>query len=386
MTAPLLFTPLALRGLTLKNRAVVAPMHQYAGLRGFATDWHLMNAGRYAAGGAGLFIVESTKVERRGCGTVGDLGLWDDAFIPGLKRIADFTRACGAAVGIQLGHSGRKSRGARPWEGGKPLTREQAEAAGCTDWDAWELVAPSAVAPDARAPVPRALERSEIADVVNAFARAVARADAAGFDLVELHGAHGFLIHQFLNPQSNQRSDDYGGSLMNRLRFALEVAEAARAAWPAHKPLAMRLSVDDGTGWDPASSVVLARELKARGVDLIDCSGGGMLPGPIPGTPPGYGYQVPYAAQLRAEAGIATMAVGLIVQAQQAEAILQAGQADCIALARELLYNPNWPLDAAQKLGADPHFQLAPPAAGWWLERRRAGAPGVLPSTFPSPT
>jgi len=386
MTAPLLFTPLDLRELTLKNRVVVAPMHQYAGERGFATDWHLMNAGRYAAGGAGLFIVESTKVERRGCGTVGDLGLWDDAFIPGLRRIADFTRACGAAVGIQLGHSGRKSRGARPWEGGKPLTREQAEAAGTRDWDAWELIAPSAIAPDARSPVPRALERAEIAGVVDAFARAVARADAAGFDLVELHGAHGFLIHQFLNPQSNQRGDDYGGSLQNRMRFVLEVAEAARAAWPAHKPLAVRLSVDDGTGWDPASSVVLARELKARGVDLIDCSGGGMLPGPIPGTPPGYGYQVPYAARLRAEAGIPTMAVGLIVQAAQAEAVLQAGQADCVALARELLYNPNWPLDAAQKLGADPHFQLAPPAAGWWLERRRAGAPGVQPSTFPSPT
>jgi 2,4-dienoyl-CoA reductase-like NADH-dependent reductase (Old Yellow Enzyme family) len=382
----MLFTPLALRGLMLKNRVVVAPMHQYAGERGFATDWHLMNAGRYAAGGAGLFIVESTKVERRGCGTVGDLGLWDDAFIPGLQRIANFTRACGAAVGIQLGHSGRKSRSARPWEGGKPLTREQAEAAGTRDWDAWELVAPSAIAPDARSPVPRALARHEIADVVTAFARAVARADAAGFDLVELHGAHGFLIHQFLNPQSNQRSDDYGGSLAKRMRFALEVAEAARAAWPAHKPLAMRLSVDDGTGWDPASSVVLARALKALGVDLVDCSGGGMLPGPIPGTPPGYGYQVPYAATLRADAGIATMAVGLIVHAQQAEAVLQAGQADCIALARELLYNPNWPLDAAQKLGADPHFQLAPPAAGWWLERRRAGAPDVLPSTFPTST
>lgn len=321
MTAPLRFTPLDLREPTLKNRVVVAPMHQYAGERGFATDWHLMNAGRHAAGGAGLFIVESTKVERRGCGTVGDPGLWDDAFIPGLRRIVDFTRACGAAVGIQLGHSGRKSRGARPWEGGKPLTREQAEAAGT-----------------------------------------------------------------FLNPQSNQRTDDDGGSLANRLRFALEVAEAARAAWPAHKPLAMRLSVDDGCGWDPASSVVLALELKALGVDLVDCSGGGMLPGPVPGTPPDDGDQVPYAAKLRAEAGIATMAVGLIVQSQQAEAVLQQRQADLVALARELLYNPNWPLDVAQKLGAAPQFQLAPPAAGWWLERRRAGAPGVLPSTFPSPT
>lgn len=379
MATPLLFTPLPLRDLVLKNRVVVAPMHQYAGERGFATDWHLMNAGRYAAGGAGLFFVESTKVERRGCGTVGDLGLWDDAFIPGLQRIADFARACGAAVGIQLGHSGRKSRTGRPWEGGRPLT---AETAGVPDWDAWELVAPSAVAADARAPVPRALARAEIAGVVQAFGCATARAHAAGFDAVELHGAHGFLIHQFLNPQSNQRTDDYGGSLANRMRFALDVAEAARAAWPAHKPLFMRLSVDDGTGWDPASSVVLARALKARGVDVVDCSGGGMLAGPVPGTPPVYGYQVPYAAALRQEAGIATMAVGLIVHAAQAEAILQQGQADLVALARELLYNPNWPLDAAQKLGVDPNFELAPPAAGWWLDKRRASAQGVLPSTF----
>ncbi|MES2714904.1 MAG: NADH:flavin oxidoreductase/NADH oxidase [Pseudomonadota bacterium] len=379
MSLPLLFTPLRLRDLLLKNRVVVAPMHQYAAARGFATDWHLMNAGRYAAGGAGLFIVESTKVERRGCGTVGDLGLWDDAFIPGLQRIADFTHACGAAVGIQLGHSGRKSRTGRPWEGGRPLTPETAQV---PDWEAWELVAPSAIAPDARAPVPRALDRSEIAGVVQAFGRATARAHQAGFDVVELHGAHGFLIHQFLNPLSNQRTDDYGGSPAKRMRFALEVAECARAAWPAHKPLFMRLSVDDGTGWDPASSVQLARALKARGVDVVDCSGGGMLAGPVPGTPPVYGYQVPYASQLRQEAGIATMAVGLIVHADQAEAILQQGQADLVALARELLYNPNWPLDAAQKLGVDPHFNLAPPAAGWWLDKRRASAQGLLPSTF----
>ncbi len=382
MPQPLLFTPLPLRDLRLKNRVVVAPMHQYAGQRGFATDWHLMNAGRYAAGGAGLFIVESTKVERRGCGTVGDLGLWDDAFIPGLRRIADFTRACGAAVGIQLGHSGRKSRCGRPWEGGRPLTADSPALAEWGTWDAWDLVGPSAVAADARSAVPRALSRSEIAGVVQAFGRATARAEQAGFDLVELHGAHGFLIHQFLSPLANQRTDDYGGSLANRMRFALEVAECARAAWPAHKPLGMRLSVDDGMGWDPASSVVLARELKARGIDLVDCSGGGMLAGPVPGTPPVYGYQVPYATRLRQEAGIATMAVGLIVHAEQAEAILQQGQADLVALARELLYNPNWPLDAAQKLGADPNFALAPPAAGWWLERRRAGAQGVVPSTF----
>ena len=381
MTQPLLFTPLTLRGLTLKNRVVVAPMHQYAAERGMPTDWHLMNAGRYAAGGVGLFFVESTKVERRGCGTVGDLGLWDDTFIAPLKRIADVTRACGAAVGIQLGHSGRKARAARPWEGGKPLQR----SAEIADWDDWELVAPSAVAADARSPVPRALSLAEVQRLVDDWGRAVARADAAGFDIVELHGAHGYLIHQFLSPQANQRTDAYGGSPAKRMRFALEVSEAARAAWPTHKPLAMRLSVDDGAGWDPASSVLLARELKARGVDLIDCSGGGMLAGAVPGAPVGYGYQVPYAEQLRREAGIATMAVGLIVHARQAETILQQGQADLVALAREMLYNPNWALDAAQKLGVDPHFHTVPPAMAYWLDRRRATAAGVLPSTFDMP-
>ena len=197
MNPPLLFSPIALRGLQLKNRIVVAPMHQYAAVKGFPTDWHLMNAGRYAAGGAGLFFVESTKIERRGCGTVGDLGLWDDAFIPPLRRIADFTRACGAAVGIQLGHSGRKSRIARPWEGGRPL----APSPEIDDWDAWELVAPSAIPADAKSPVPRALERHEIRQIAEDWGKATARAHAAGFDVVELHGAHGFLIHQFLSPQ-----------------------------------------------------------------------------------------------------------------------------------------------------------------------------------------
>jgi 2,4-dienoyl-CoA reductase-like NADH-dependent reductase (Old Yellow Enzyme family) len=382
MTQPLLFCPLTLRGLRLKNRVVVAPMHQYAAVKGFPTDWHLMNAGRYAAGGAGLFFVESTKIERRGCGTVGDLGLWDDAFVAPLRRIAEFTRACGAAVGIQLGHSGRKARSARPWEGGKPLERGVGSAAEIDDWDDWELVAPSAIAADARSPVPRALDKREIRQLVDDWGRAVARADAAGFDVVELHGAHGFLIHEFLNPNANQRSDAYGGSLENRMRFAIEVTESARAHWPAHKPLFMRLSVDDGAGWDPASSVVLARILKSKGVDVIDCSGGGMLAGAVPGAPVGYGYQVPYADQVRREAEIATMAVGLIVHAAQAEAILQQGQADLIALAREMLYNPNWTMDAAQKLGLDPDFSTVPPAMAYWLERRRATARDVVASTF----
>lgn len=380
MTRPLLFTPLTVRGLTLKNRVVVAPMHQYAADKGFPTDWHLMNAGRYAAGGSGLVIMESTKVERRGCGTLGDLGLWDDAFIPHFKRIVEFGRSCGAAMGIQLGHSGRKSRTSRPWEGGKPLTRE-AVAGFIDDWNAWELVAPSALAADAHSPAPRALSTAEVGQVVQAFGAAARRADAAGFDLVEIHGAHGFLIHEFLSPQANQRTDQYGGSEANRRRFALEVAECVRANWPHSKPLFMRLSVDDDAGWSPPDSVVLARELKACGVDVIDCSAGGILARPVSSAPIGYGYQVPFSRKIKQEAGILSMAVGLIVHAEQAEKILHDGEADLVALAREMLYNPNWALDAARKLGVDTDFSSVPPAAGWWMLKRAQAMPGLVTST-----
>ncbi len=377
---PLLFTPLQIRSLTLRNRLVVAPMHQYSAEEGFATDWHLMNVGRFAAGGAGLVIVESTKVERRGCGTVGDLGIWDDAFIPGLKRLADFLHQCGAAAGIQLGHSGRKSRVSRPWEGGDPLERSPA----VTDWDAWQPVAPSALPAEDGWPVPHALSSAEIVGVIEAWAKAAARAECAGFDVLEIHGAHGFLIHEFLSPQANQRSDAYGGSERNRMRFALEVAEAVRAHWPAHKPLFMRLSAEDDAGWGPEQSVALARLLKPIGVDVIDCSAGGILAKP-PRIRVDYGYQVPYAAQIREQAGVMTLAVGLIVHAHQAEQILQQGSADLVALARELLWNPNWALDAACKLGAGSPFELLPPPYRYWLSRRASGAPHVQPSTWGEP-
>jgi len=390
MTAPLLFTPMSLRGLTLRNRVVVAPMHQYAAISGFPTDWHLMNAGRYAAGGVGLVMMESTKVERRGCGTVGDLGLWDDAFVPHFKRIVDFIHGCGTKAGIQLGHSGRKARTSRPWEGGKPLTEAGfAELSGASgvanDWDAWELVAPSSLPADANAPVPRALTTAEVGEVAQSFGRAAARARAAGFDTVEIHGAHGFLVHEFLSPQANQRTDQYGGSPANRRRFAIEVAESVRANWPADLPVFMRLSVDDDAGWSPADSVVLARELKAVGVDVIDCSAGGILARPVSSTPIGYGYQVPFAQTLREQAGIQTMAVGLIVHHEHAEAILQEGRADLIAIGREMLYNPNWALDAARKMGVDVDFSIIPPAGGWWLQKRAAAMPGLLTSTQPAP-
>jgi len=386
MTQPLLFTPLRLRELTLKNRVVVAPMHQYSAVQGAPTDWHLMNAGRYAAGGAGLVILESTKIERRGCGTVGDLGLWDDAFVPQLARIVDFVHQCGAAAGIQLGHSGRKARTQRPWEGGKPLTRADAASQGVDDWDAWELVAPSALPADEGSPIPRALEREEIHAVAKAWGRAAARAHAAGFDVVEIHGAHGFLIHEFLSPLANQRTDEYGGSEEKRMRFALEVCERVRAHWPPGKPLFLRLSAEDDAGWGTDQSVALAKLVKPMGVDVIDCSSGGILGKPPAGAAkPAYSYQVPYAEKIRKQSRIMTMAVGLIVHAEQAEGILQEGRADLVALAREMLYNPNWTLDAAQKLGCDAQFTLVPPPYRYWLARRAATVPEVKPSTFGAP-
>ncbi|MDR3539215.1 MAG: NADH:flavin oxidoreductase/NADH oxidase [Acetobacteraceae bacterium] len=381
MTQPLLFTPLQIRSVPLKNRVVLAPMHQYASNQGFATDWHLMNAGKFAAGGVGLVMIESTKVERRGCGTVGDLGLWKDEFIPGLQHLTAFIKAQQAVPGIQIGHSGRKARLTRPWEGQIPLTADHPEM---FDWDGWELVAPSAIAHSERMPTPRAFRRDEIPELVARWGDAARRAHQAGFEVLEIHGAHGYLIHQFLSPVANRRNDEYGGSDANRMRFALEVADCVRAAWPQDKPLFMRLSCEDDAGWGPDQSVALARALKTKGVDVIDCSSGGILErSPMDSErSKHYGYQVPYAEKIRAEAGIATMAVGHIVHADQAEAILQSGRADLIALARELLYNPNWAMDAAQKLGADPDFRQIPPNYAYWLGKRaKSGFEGV-PSTF----
>jgi 2,4-dienoyl-CoA reductase-like NADH-dependent reductase (Old Yellow Enzyme family) len=294
MTIPMLFSPLQIRGLTLKNRVVVAPMHQYSAVEGFATDWHLVNAGRFAQGGAGLVIMESTKVARNGCGTVGDTGLWDDKFIAPLARCAAFIQAHGARAGIQLGHSGRKARLSRPWEGGKPLKGDEPEI---SDWEGWELVAPSAVPHSEKSPVPRALSHNEVRDLAMQWGEAAARADKAGFDMVEIHAAHGYLIHQFLSPLANIRTDEYGGSELNRMRFAVEVAESVRAAWPADKPLFMRLSCEDDAGFGPEESVRLSRLLKQKGVDVIDCSSGGTLAhSPMDSVRArNYGYQVPYA-------------------------------------------------------------------------------------------
>ncbi len=383
MPKPMLFSPLTIRSVTMKNRIVVAPMHQYSAVEGFVTDWHLVNAGRWATGGAGVVMIESTKIHRSGCGTVGDTALWDDKFIPGMKRCADFITASGAVAAIQLGHSGRKARLSRPWEGGKPLKGNEPEI---YDWGGWELIAPSAVPHTKDSPTPRAMTRDEVQGMAAAWGEAATRADAAGFDLLEIHAAHGYLIHQFLSPASNVRNDEYGGSLENRMRFALEVAERVRAKWPERKPLFMRLSCEDDAGWTLDDSVVLSAALKSKGVDAIDCSSGGTLAhSPMDGErSKRYGYQVPYAERIRREAGILTMAVGHIVHAEQAESILQQGKADLIAIAREMLYNPNWALDAAQKLGADPGFELIPPPYRYWLGKRARSAFEGRPSTFGS--
>ncbi len=379
MADPLLFTPIQLPGVTLKNRVVVAPMHQYAAVKGFATDWHLMNAGRYAAGGAGMMMIESTKVERRGCGTVGDLGLWDDAHIPGIRRVVDFIRQHNCVPAIQLGHSGRKARRFRPWEGGAPLLSPPPEV---DDWEAWELVSASAEQFPESEPRPRALSRDEIPAVVQHWADAARRALEAGIEVLEIHGAHGYLIHQFLSPFSNRRNDDYGGSELNRARFLIEIVEAIRAVWPQDKPLFLRLSVEDQVGFGPEQSVNVAKWVKPKGVDVIDCSSGGMHGSAVQTARPSYGYQVPYAEKLRREADIMTMAVGVIVHADQAEEILQKGQADLIAIGRELLYNPNWPMDAAQKMGVDASFASVPPPQAFWLAKRAAQLKTMVPSTY----
>jgi 2,4-dienoyl-CoA reductase-like NADH-dependent reductase (Old Yellow Enzyme family) len=383
MPNPMLFEPLTIRNVTLKNRVVAAPMHQYAAEKGFPTDWHLMNAGRFAAGGAGLVFIESTKVERRGCGTAGDLGLWDDDFIPHFKRLADFIRAQNSVSALQIGHSGRKARRFRPWQGGAPLTQSGAKESGVDDWDDWELVAPSAIGSSDTEPEPRALSAADIKVTVENWGKAAARAHKAGFDILEIHAAHGYLLHQFLSPKANLRNDEYGGSDLNRMRFAIEVTEAVRANWPDEKPLFMRLSVQDDAGWGPEESVVLSRFVKDKGVDVIDCSSGGLRGSPvITAGPVGYGYQVPYAEKIRAEAGMMSMAVGLIIHAEQAEEILQNGQADLIAIGREFLHNPNWTLDAALKLGIPDAFKTTPPAYDYWLEKRATSVKGVTPSTY----
>jgi 2,4-dienoyl-CoA reductase-like NADH-dependent reductase (Old Yellow Enzyme family) len=344
----MLLDPLQTREVTFRNRIVVSPMCQYSSDDGFANDWHLVHLGSRAVGGAGAVIMEATAVDPRGRISPQDQGIWKDAHVDFLARIASFIKEQGAVAGIQLAHAGRKASTARPWEGGRFI----AESAG-----GWLPVAPTSVSFHPDDPAPHELTKDEIRCLVEAFATATRRALRAGFNLVEIHGAHGYLIHEFLSPLSNRRTDEYGGSFDNRIRFALEVVEAVRAAWPEALPLWLRISAMDWAdgGWTLDESVEFAKRVRALGVDLIDCSSGGLTMQQKIELGPG--YQVPFAARIRRQSGIATGAVGMITDPEQAEQILVNGEADVILLARELLRDPYFPMHAANKLGA----KLTPP-------------------------
>jgi 2,4-dienoyl-CoA reductase-like NADH-dependent reductase (Old Yellow Enzyme family) len=366
MTAPLLFQPIELRAVRLRNRIVISPMCQYSAQDGVVTDWHLVHLGKFAQGGAGAVFVEATAVEKRGRITHGDTGIWDDAHVAGLRRIAGFVKSQGAVPAVQLGHAGRKASMARPWYGNGPLTQADLDRGDSP----WSTIAPTDAPLDEGWIRPRAMKDGDRQAVLAAYRNAARRAHAAGFEIVELHAAHGYLLHTFLSPLSNP------GPLEERMRFPLEVVAEVRKAWPEGKPLFVRVSsIDDVEGgWSLEDTVAFARALQRAGVDVIDCSSGGiqgsataatkMLLQRVPG------FQLPFAEAVRRQAAIKTMAVGLILTAQQAEEALQAGRADLIAIGREALHDPNWPLHAAAALGADAEFERWPVQYGWWLARR----------------
>ncbi|WP_345245303.1 NADH:flavin oxidoreductase/NADH oxidase [Nibrella saemangeumensis] len=340
-----LFSPLTLRDIQLKNRITVSPMCQYSSEDGFANDWHLVHLGSRAVGGAGLIFTEATAVSPEGRISPDDLGIWKDEHLPMLKRITSFIEANGSVAGVQLAHAGRKASVHRPWEGGRQIPP--------TEPRGWQTVGPSAIPFWETDNPPLALDRAGIEKVKADFIAATHRALEAGFKVIELHAAHGYLLHEFLSPMSNQRTDEYGGSFENRIRIVLEITESVRAVMPEGYPLFVRVSATDWTegGWTADDSVVLSAILKTKGVDVIDCSTGGNVPRvKIPVEP---GYQVPFAERIKKEAGILTGAVGIIRTAEQAEAIIADGQADLVLLAREFLRDPYFPLRSAKKLGDD---------------------------------
>ena len=340
-----LFEPLAIRGVTFPNRVFVSPMCEYSSTDGFANDWHFVHLGSRAVGGAGLVFAEATAVTPEGRISPQDLGIWKDDHVEMLARIAGFVDAQGSVAGIQLAHAGRKASTYRPWSGQGALS----EADG--GWS--DVIAPSAVAFAGNYPQPREMSTQDIAAAIEAFAAAAARARAAGFRVIEIHAAHGYLLHEFLSPLSNHRTDEYGGSFENRTRLVREVAAAIRRVWPESLPLFTRISATDWTegGWDIEQSVELARQLKTIGVDLIDCSSGGNVA--TAKIPIGPGYQTPFAERIRRDAGVLTGAVGMITSATQAEHIVGSGQADVVLIARELLRDPYFPMRAARELGQE---------------------------------
>jgi 2,4-dienoyl-CoA reductase (NADPH2) len=364
-----LLCPLEIRGVTLRNRVVVSPMCQYFAKDGLADDWHLVHLGSRAVGGAGLVFTEATAVAPEGRITPGDLGLWDDRQAEPLARIARFLKRMGAVAAIQLAHAGRKGSCRVPWEGGARLSEGQG---------GWPVVAPSPIPFNEGDPPPRALDKAGIQGVIDAFQAAGRRALDAGFQILEIHSAHGYLLHEFLSPLSNQRTDEYGGSLENRMRLVLEVAEVLRLIMPADMPLFVRISATDWVegGWDLDQSIALAQALRDRGVDLIDASSGALVP--TAQIPVRHNFQVPFAAAIREQAGILTGAVGLINDPAQADEIITSGAADLVFLAREMLREPYWTLKAQQALGEEPDWPLP---YGYAVRRpkREATRPAPLP-------
>ena len=336
-----LFTPLTLRGTSFRNRAWAAPMCQYSSIDGFPTDWHLVHLGSLARGGAGLVMTEATAVTPEGRISPADAGIWNDEQAAAYERITDFVRSQGAVPGIQLAHAGRKASTQKPWEGNGYVESEDG---------GWQTVAPSPL-PFGSWPVPKELSVAEIRGLVAAFAAAAERASSAGFEVVEVHAAHGYLLHEFLSPLSNTRADEYGGDLTGRSRFLFEVVDAVRAAWPDDRPVSVRFSATDWAegGWTVEETVEVARRLASHGVDVYDVSSGGLTPDQRIVVGPG--YQAPFARAVREGSGVPTVAVGLITEPAQAEELLADGSADAIMLARELLRDPHWPLRAAHELG-----------------------------------
>ncbi len=370
MATPLLFTPLSIRDITTRNRVVISPMCQYTAHDGVANDWHLVHLGGFATGGAGLVFTEAAAVERIGRITHGDLGIWSDVHATALARIASFMRSHGAIPGIQLAHAGRKASMQRPWHGNGPLNTEDFSRGE----NPWAIVAPSSLPLDQGWLEPSEMTTADIERVMSAFVDAARRSDGAGFDVIEIHSAHGYLSASFLSPISNKRNDEWGGDRDGRSRFLIETAKAVRGVLPDGKPLFVRVSSVDGApdGWKLEDTVALAHDLREVGVDVVDCSSGGIL-GPVtaakgPGPQPG--FQVPYAEAVKKEGGIASQAVGMITEPEHAEQILQEGRADLIAIGREALLDPFWAHHAAQKLDADPEFSKWPTQYGWWLNRR----------------
>jgi len=365
-----LFKPLQIRGLNIPNRLVISPMCQYSAGDGIANDWHLVHLGKFAQGGAGIVFTEAAAVQRRGRITHGDLGIWSDAHAQALAGITGFIRSMGSTSAIQLAHAGRKASMQRPWHGNGPLNDEDI----ARGEEPWKVIAPSAIPLGEGWLQPAEMGSGDIAQVVEDFAAAARRSNQAGFDIVEVHAAHGYLAASFLSPISNHRKDGYGGDRKGRSRMLLETVEAVRGEWPEEKPLFVRVSAVDGApeGWSLDDTIALAKDLKELGVDVIDCSSGGILGAATAakGAPPPLGFQVPFAEAIKKQAGLSTQAVGLIVSPEQAEAVIAEGRADLVAIGREALLDPNWPVRAAVALGADVDWERWPQQYGWWLSRR----------------